>query len=59
MNAATLIWVSIAGLWILLSMIIAYQDVRDRRVLDWHIELRDWERKVEAMRRLQDEEGDA
>jgi hypothetical protein len=59
MNAATLIWVSIAGLWILLSMIIAYQDVRDRRVLDWHIELRDWERKVEAMRRICDEEGDA
>jgi hypothetical protein len=59
MNAATLVWVGIAGLWLVLSLIIAYQDHRDRRARESRMQVRDWEHKVAAMRRMADQEGDA
>jgi hypothetical protein len=59
MNGALLIPAVIIALWILLSLIIGYQDHRDRRARDLHLELRAWQQKVDAMRRMADQEGDA
>ena len=49
----------IVVLWGLMSLYILLADGRDRRRWQQQLELRDWAEKVEAMKRLQDQEGDA
>ena len=54
-------WIlAIAGWgWLVWLGLIGWADERLRREHEHRLELRDWQEKVAAMRRLQDEEGDA
>jgi hypothetical protein len=45
--------------WLVFLIAIGWVDAKARREHSYRLELRDWEEKVQAMRRLQDQEGDA
>ena len=45
--------------WLALIGLFVYADAKLRRDHDERLDIRDWQEKVAAMRRLQDEEGDA
>ena len=59
MNAAWLIIVAIFTLWALGATAIAIADAAAERRYRNSLQTRDWLEKVEAMRRMQDREGDA
>jgi len=61
MRLAPLGWLMVglfAG-WLSLAIIIAYADWKLRLEDRYRLEIREWQEKVDAMRRLQDEEGSA
>ena len=45
--------------WLTLAMALAYADWKLRLEDRYRIQTRDWQEKVDAMRRLQDEDGEA
>ena len=59
MSTAWFIVFMIVVLWGLMTGYILLADGLDRRRWQQHREMRDWSEKVEAMRRLQDKEGEA
>jgi hypothetical protein len=59
MNAALLIPLFIIALWAILSLAVLAVDWREGRRHREHLQTRAWQEKVDAMRRLQDQEGEA
>jgi hypothetical protein len=59
MNALWLIVIAIFATWGLLGLIILGIDARESRRHRELLEVRDWQKKVQAMRRMADQEGDA
>ena len=59
MNAVWLVILVIFALWGALTTIVLLADAMAKRRYDRMLEVRDWTEKVDAMRRLQDREGDA
>jgi hypothetical protein len=53
MSTLVLVLVPIATLWAVLTLVVARRDERLR------LEVRDWQEKVDAMRRMHDEDGAA
>ncbi len=51
-------WI-LASAWTGWFLALGWYDARLRREHLHRLEVRDWQEKVQAMRRLQDEEGDA
>jgi hypothetical protein len=45
--------------WVTLAFLMAYADWKLRLEDRYRLETREWQAKVDAMRRLQDEEGEA
>jgi hypothetical protein len=45
--------------WLGIALTIAYVDWKLRLEDRYRLEIRDWQEKVDAMRRLQDEDGEA
>jgi hypothetical protein len=45
--------------WVVLGLVVLGLDVRNRRRYRELLEVRDWQDKVDAMRRMADQEGDA
>ena len=45
--------------WLGVALTIAYVDCKLRLDDRYRLEIREWQEKVEAMRRLQDEDGEA
>jgi hypothetical protein len=59
MTTLLLVLVPLAVIWVVLTGIIMFIDGRERRRQRELLEVRAWREKVEAMRRLNDLEGDA
>ena len=59
MTTLLLVLVPLAVIWAVLTGIIMFIDGRERRRHRELLEVRAWREKVEAMRRLNDLEGDA
>jgi hypothetical protein len=59
MTTLLLVLVPLATIWAVLTGIIMFIDGRERRRQRELLEVRAWREKVEAMRRLNDLEGDA
>jgi hypothetical protein len=59
MTALLLVLVPLTAIWAVLTGIIMVLDSRQRRRHRELLEVRAWREKVEAMRRLNDLEGDA
>jgi hypothetical protein len=57
MNAVWLVLIAIFALWGLIAAVIVGVDQVARRRYREQLEVREWTEKVEAMRRLTDEEG--
>jgi hypothetical protein len=50
---------AVAGSWLLLTLTVVILDHRERAADRHRLEVREWKEKVDAMRRLQDRDGDA
>jgi hypothetical protein len=59
MNAALVLIGIMIGAWLILSAAVVFVDQKEKRRHAYMLEVRDWQEKVDAMRRLQDEEGQA
>jgi hypothetical protein len=59
MNAVWLVILIIFALWGFLSFLVILTDHLVKRQYDQGLEMRDWDEKVQAMMRLQDQEGEA
>jgi hypothetical protein len=58
MSTLVLVLVPIATLWAVLTLVVV-MDGRARRDERLRLEVRDWQEKVDAMRRMHDEDGAA
>ena len=56
---ATQVIVGLLAMWGVIAAVVLGLDAANRRRYYAKLELRDWSEKVEAMRRLQDKEGEA
>jgi hypothetical protein len=59
MNAAAILILIIVAAWLILTAAVTFVDQKEKRQHAYMLEVRDWQEKVDAMRRLQDEEGEA
>ena len=59
MNAAAILILIIVAAWLILTAAVTFVDQKEKRRHAYMLEVRDWQEKVDAMRRLQDEEGEA
>jgi hypothetical protein len=59
MTTAALVLVPLALLWGVLSLIVLVMDRRERQYYTEQLETRAWREKVDAMRRMHDEDGAA
>jgi len=59
MNAAWLVVLLIFAVWLVALITLTIADELAKRRHDVTLNVRDWQDKVNAMRRLQDEEGSA
>jgi hypothetical protein len=59
MNAVWLVIVAICLIWFVGMMAVLWVDSREKTRHRMNLELRDWQEKVDAMRRMVDREGDA
>ena len=59
MSPAAFVILFMLALWGVIAAIVLALDAANRRRYHAKLELRDWAEKVEAMKRLQDQEGDA
>jgi hypothetical protein len=59
MNAVWLVILIIFAFWGFLTFLVILTDHLVNRRYDQGLEMRDWNEKVQAMMRLQDQEGDA
>jgi hypothetical protein len=59
MSPAWLVVIAIGLIWLTGVIIIYGIDSREERRYRYMLQTRDWDEKVQAMRRLQDREGDA
>jgi uncharacterized membrane protein affecting hemolysin expression len=59
MTTAALVLVPLALLWGVLTLIVLVMDRRERRYYTEQLETRAWREKVDAMRRMHDEDGAA
>jgi hypothetical protein len=59
MSTLALVLAPIATLWAILTLAVLVLDGRARRDERLRLEVRDWQEKVDAMRRLHDEDGAA
>jgi uncharacterized membrane protein len=59
MNAAWLVLIAIVVLWAVVVTMLQIADWIVQRKYVERLQTRDWEEKVQAMRRMQDQEGEA
>ena len=59
MTLAANIIIGLLAMWGVIAAVVLGLDAANRRRYYAKLELRDWSEKVEAMRRLQDKEGEA
>jgi hypothetical protein len=59
MNAVWIVLLGIFAVWGAAAIMLGFADWLVRRRYLEQLETRDWTEKVEAMKRLQDQEGDA
>jgi hypothetical protein len=59
MNAVWLVIIAIFAVWGVAAAAVGWIDAKERRRHAYMLQTRDWQEKVEAMRRMQDQDGAA